>query len=91
MDSFLFEEWFSTEFVQKVKAHLMRLKLPLKAILVLDNASTHPIDLSSNYIKVMFLPPDITSLVQPMDQGVIVVIVWKSVTEENFFQKFLNC
>lgn len=32
--SVLFEEWFSTEFVPKIRTHLTHLKLPLKAILV---------------------------------------------------------
>ena len=44
---------------------------------VLDNASSHPEDLESileiqfDFIKVQFLPPNTTSIIQPMDQQVI--------------------
>ena len=65
---------FKSEFVPKVKHHLMSLKLPVKALLVLDNAPTHPQELECegySDIKLLFLPPNITSLTQPMDQGVI--------------------
>ncbi|XP_054725301.1 jerky protein homolog-like [Anastrepha obliqua] len=40
-------------------------------ILVLDNAPTHPYDCAVDDIKLVYLPPNVTSLVQPMDQGVI--------------------
>lgn len=74
MDSYLFKEWFESEFVPKVKHHLTSLKLPVKALLVLDNAPTHPQELECegySDIKLLFLPPNVTSLTQPMDQGVI--------------------
>jgi hypothetical protein len=51
--------------------------LPLKALLVLDNAPAHPPgleeDLTGEYsfIQVRFLPPNTTPLIQPMDQQVI--------------------
>lgn len=52
MRSFLFEEWFSNEFVPKAKAYLTYLKLRIKVtsqlqLLLLDNAPTHPTNLSS--------------------------------------------
>lgn len=71
MNSNLFEEWFNSEFVPKVKAHLKSKNLPMKAILLLDNAPTHPKLSEVDGIKIMFLPANVTSLVQPMDQGVI--------------------
>lgn len=72
MDAYLFKEWFITEFVPKVKNYLKSQKLPIKAILVLDNAPTHPGELDCEEdIKLVFLPPNVTSLIQPMDQGVI--------------------
>ena len=45
--------------------------IPFKILLILDNAPERPpfVDLHPN-IKVMFLPPLINSLIQPMDQGV---------------------
>lgn len=72
MDSNLFKEWFVLEFVVKVKNYLRDVKLPEKDVLVLDNAPTHPSKLACHDVKVMFLPPNVTSLVQPLDQTVIV-------------------
>lgn len=73
MDEYIFKDWFVNQFVPRVTKHLKSLKLPLKAILVLDNAPTHPVvqceDASS--IQCLFLPPHVTSIIQPMDQGVI--------------------
>ncbi|XP_054737977.1 jerky protein homolog-like [Anastrepha obliqua] len=71
MNSDLFKEWFNLEFVSKVKKHLKSVNLSIKAILVLDNAPTHPHDCAVDDIKLVYLPPNVTSLVQPMDQGVI--------------------
>ncbi|GBP89339.1 Tigger transposable element-derived protein 1 [Eumeta japonica] len=44
-----------------------------KALLVLDNAPGHPRELETMHpnIKVTFLPPNTTALLQPMDQGII--------------------
>uniref|UniRef100_A0A1B6JVI3 HTH CENPB-type domain-containing protein n=1 Tax=Homalodisca liturata TaxID=320908 RepID=A0A1B6JVI3_9HEMI len=74
MDTYLFREWFVCEFVPKVKKHLAKSKLPAKALLLLDNAPTHDEHLQCDdekEIKLLFLPPNVTSLQQPMDQGVI--------------------
>lgn len=56
-----------------VKKHLKEKGLPEKAVLFLDNAPTHPAedDLKSGNIFAKFLPPNATSLIQPMDQGPI--------------------
>jgi len=46
--------------------------IPFKILLIPDNAPRYPPfigDLHPN-IKVVFLPPNTTSLIQPMDQGV---------------------
>ncbi|XP_053949417.1 jerky protein homolog-like [Anastrepha ludens] len=43
-------------------------KIPL---FVIDNAPTHPHEYAVDDIKLVYLPPNVTSLVQPMDQGVI--------------------
>lgn len=74
MDANIFRDWFMNEFVPKVKKHLKKRNLPEKAILILDNAGTHPVDFKCEEapgIKLVFLPPNVTSLIQPMDQGVI--------------------
>lgn len=73
MDCALFKEWFFLEFVPAVKKHLKSKNLPTRAVLLLDNAPSHPaeFELKKGNIKAMFLPPHVTPLIQPMDQGVI--------------------
>ncbi|UYV67098.1 hypothetical protein LAZ67_4003879 [Cordylochernes scorpioides] len=46
----------------------------VKALLLVDNSPAHPTELISNdgNIKCKLLPPNTTSVLQPMDQGVIV-------------------
>ena len=54
------------------------MSLDPRAVLLLDNCSAHPNeeDLVSNDGKVIgkFLPPNVMSLIQPMDQGVLISI-----------------
>jgi hypothetical protein len=40
-------------------------------LLLVDNASGHPKDLHHLNVKVIFLPSNTTSLIQPIDQGII--------------------
>lgn len=74
MNSEIFAEWFTKEFVPAVKRHqrLQNIHSP-KALLLIDNCSAHPDELSScdGSVTCMFLPPNTTSLIQPMDQGVL--------------------
>jgi hypothetical protein len=60
-------------FVPLVRDYLSSKKLEQKAVLILDNAPCHPVILKSedNMINCLFLPPNTTSLIQPMDQCVI--------------------
>lgn len=73
MDCNLFKSWFFDEFVPSVEKDLKQKNLPVRALLLLDNAPSHPSeeDLVKGDIKALFLPPNVTSLIQPMDQGVI--------------------
>ena len=70
-----FMEWFHNDFVPHVKKILEALGEKSTAVLLLDNCSAHPDpeDLVScdGAIFAKFLPPNVTSLIQPMDQGVI--------------------
>ena len=51
--------------------------MPLKCLLVMDNAPAHPLGLADelmeelDFITLKFLPPNMTPLIQPMDQQVI--------------------
>lgn len=67
MSSDLFTEWFKKEFVPSVESFLSSKQLPRKAVLLIDNAPTHPQNLQDGDIIVTFLPPNVTSLVQPLD------------------------
>ena len=54
-----------------VEKNLKAQKPPVRALL-LDNAPSHPSEeLIKGEIKAAFLPPIVTSLIQPMDHGVI--------------------
>ncbi|KAK0168148.1 hypothetical protein PV327_001976 [Microctonus hyperodae] len=72
MVSSLFKEWFFSEFVPKVTLYLKSKNLPIKAVLLVDNCLSHPrkLQMGTN-IRVIFLPPNTSALIQPMDQGVL--------------------
>ncbi|XP_014285598.1 jerky protein homolog-like [Halyomorpha halys] len=71
MDRESFSKWFNNVYVPEVAIKLKDKNLPQKAILLLDNAPSHPTDLKKNEVRTIFLPPNVTPLIQPMDQGVI--------------------
>ncbi|GFX32466.1 tigger transposable element-derived protein 1 [Trichonephila clavipes] len=70
----LFKEWLFKVCAPSIKDYLKTNDLPLKALLLLDNAPGHPKDLTDNlltyfpWLTVQFLPPNTTSLIQPMEQ-----------------------
>lgn len=72
----IFNEWlFSINEDMKLKDR--------KILLILDNATIHPVDTEYSNIEIIFFPPNVTSLIQPCDQGII----------KNFkdhYKKFLN-
>ena len=42
-----------------------------KVVLIIDNCRAHPVIKTLKAIKIVFLPPNTTSITQPMDQGII--------------------
>lgn len=68
-----FIDWFANHFVPFVSAYNITNNLQDKALLILDNFAGHPTTVCKMFphIKVIFLPPNTTSLIQPMDQGII--------------------
>ncbi|GFU04188.1 tigger transposable element-derived protein 1 [Trichonephila clavipes] len=55
--------------------------LDFKVLLIVDNAASHP-QLEHPNVQLVFLPPNTTSLIQPLDQGIIATYlivkdVWK--------------
>ncbi|XP_066958779.1 tigger transposable element-derived protein 1-like [Macrobrachium rosenbergii] len=67
----LTSDWFHQCFIPQVKMYLAEKGMPFKVLLSMDNAGGHATDLSYSGVQVEFLPPNTTSLIQPMDQGVI--------------------
>ncbi|XP_066988786.1 tigger transposable element-derived protein 1-like [Macrobrachium rosenbergii] len=76
MTALLFKDWFLYCFIPEVEEYCRKNNTPFKTLLILDNASGHPQhirDINEN-IKVVFLPTNTTSLIQPMDQGAVAAV-----------------
>ena len=73
MTSVIFTRWFNESFVPDVTVYLRSKRLPLRALLILDNFKGHPRDMVdlAGVVTVIFMPPNCTPLIQPMDQQVI--------------------
>ena len=75
MDSKLFERWFQEKFVPHVRRFCQEQGVEYKILLLLDNAPAHPstetLQSADGKVTTMFLPPNTTSILQPMDQGVL--------------------
>ena len=66
MTSAVFTDWVCQLDQQMARKHR-------KIALVLDNCSSHPKYSADNlaHVKLVFLPPNLTSLIQPCDMGII--------------------
>ena len=75
MTAAIFTEWFNKSFVPSVRRHLRERRLEEKALLLLDNCRAHPpadmLRSADGNITVMYMPPNTTSVIQPLDQGII--------------------
>jgi hypothetical protein len=73
MERGTFENWFHKQFVPEVWAFLKQRGLRKKAVLLLDNAPSHPrksvLTSDDSLIVVKFLPTNVIAIIQPMDQG----------------------
>ena len=74
MDSTIFNDWFKKKFVPRCRIALKDNGLAERATLLLDNAPSHPdvdsLQSDDGEISCVYLPPNTTSLIQPMDQCV---------------------
>ena len=72
----IFSSWFHNQFVPYVQRELKNKGLSPKALLILDNCPAHPEEdtlvSDDGLVIAKFLPANVTSLIQPMDQGVLV-------------------
>ena len=88
MDQDIWADWFENQYVVMVEGYLKANNLPLQSILFCDNCSPHMETLSSkngNHI-VLYLPPNTTGFIQPMDQEVIAVL--KLLFEKKYHEEY---
>jgi hypothetical protein len=66
-------EWFHQCFIPEVKEYLEKGGLTLKILLITDNAPGHiqSVSIEDQSVQVVFWPPNPTSQLQPLHQGVI--------------------
>ena len=64
-------DWFKNYFIPEVKCDFRGKGLDFKVLLLVDNAGGHVDDLAYDGVQIDFLPPNTTSLIRPMDQGII--------------------
>ncbi|KFD58061.1 hypothetical protein M513_00824, partial [Trichuris suis] len=76
MNFHIFKEWFKGTFIPEAKKYQSSAGKTGEVLLLIDNAPAHPsveyLDAVDEFVTVKFLPPNVTPLIQPMDQGVIV-------------------
>ncbi|XP_052130772.1 tigger transposable element-derived protein 6-like [Frankliniella occidentalis] len=89
--SVIFSDWLLT-FKRLVERHQAKNGRSGKVLLLVDNCAAHNtvegFDFGDKF-KLVFLPPNTTSLIQPMDQGVIVKV--KRLFQGKFLRKVLQC
>ena len=64
-------DWFEKCFIPEVKCYLRRKRLNFKVVLLVDNTGGHADHLAYDGVQIEFLPLNATSLIKPMDQGII--------------------
>ena len=73
MTKALFTDWFYNEFCPEVERFCRMKNINFNILLLLDNAPGHPKveELPHPNVKIHYLPANTTSILQPMDMGVI--------------------
>uniref|UniRef100_A0A8D1GBG6 HTH CENPB-type domain-containing protein n=1 Tax=Sus scrofa TaxID=9823 RepID=A0A8D1GBG6_PIG len=68
----IFHEWFTCFFCPAVEKHCAQNNLASKALLILDSAPCHPVNLSdlSDKVRVEYLCDSTANLMQPVGQGI---------------------
>ena len=87
MTADIFREWYLDDFLKEIQD--LR-DGPIRIQFLLDNCSAHPTDLDDldPDVFVKFLPPNTTSVIQPMDQAVLFCV--KSGAKRAFYLKLFN-
>ncbi|XP_029646287.1 tigger transposable element-derived protein 1-like [Octopus sinensis] len=71
----VFEDWFFNHFIPAAEEYCKEKAIPFKVLLILDNTpdtTKNIVDFESN-VTIVYPPPNITSFLQPMDQGIIAI------------------
>ncbi|KAK3888476.1 hypothetical protein Pcinc_007470 [Petrolisthes cinctipes] len=73
MSTELSRKWFDECFVKDAKKYCQKKNVAFKVVLFLDNAPSHAKFLVGRHpaVEVVFLPPNTTSKIQPLDQEII--------------------
>ena len=73
MTANIYNDYSMGTLVAELKEYCTAKNIPFRILMILDNAPAHPHVLEDLHdsIKFIFLPPNTTALLQPMDQGVI--------------------
>ncbi|XP_045107142.1 tigger transposable element-derived protein 1-like [Portunus trituberculatus] len=83
----IFSDYYKNKLHSELKAYCNKEGIPFKILLLVDIAPSHPASLENlSNIKLAFLPPNTTSLLQPCDQGLIQMFksyYLRSTNEEN--------
>ena len=73
MTADVFRNWFRKYFIVEAENYMKKKGLPFLILLILDNAPCHPSNLEYSNVKVVFLPSNTTSLMQPLDRDIIAI------------------
>ncbi|CAH0729636.1 unnamed protein product, partial [Brenthis ino] len=92
MNSEIFIDWYDNSFIPEIKKYQNEIGKEGKVLLLLDSAPTHPsaelLERENGRFKVKFLPPNVTSLIQPMDQSIIETL--KRLYRKQFLRRLLS-
>ncbi|XP_035229300.1 jerky protein homolog [Stegodyphus dumicola] len=92
MTQVLMNDWFENHFIPEARRHLNSVGLPdnSKIVLIVDNCSAHTSlkVLVKDNVSVLFFPPNCTSIIQPMDMGIVHALKCKYKTA--FLKSMLN-
>nr|XP_012139414.1 PREDICTED: tigger transposable element-derived protein 2-like [Megachile rotundata] len=88
----IFREWYSNDFKKAVWQRQSLQRRTGKVILIVDNVKGHKLrkdELDDGYFKLICLPPHTSTLIQPMEQGVITEC--KTLFRHKLLNRALEC